>query len=83
MEKFIIISVVYIVVMYLNYKKIKDNRKDRLQFKDSVARFTFIQCSFGIYEMIQGKFDTSAFIYRVMFSHLGIASFSLAREYLK
>ena len=83
MEKFIIIGSIYIVVMYLNYKKIKGNRKDLLQFKDSIARFTFIQFSFGIYELMQNKFDLVGFIYRVMFSHLGIASFSLAKDYLK
>ena len=83
MEKFIIISVIYVTVMYLNYNKIKKNKKEMLQFKDSISRFTFIQFSFGLYELIQNKFDTSAFIYRLMFSHLGLASFSLARDYLK
>jgi hypothetical protein len=61
----------------------KNDKKEMLRFKDSIARFTFIQFSFGVYEMIQGKFDLSAFMYRVMFSHLGIASFNLAKDYLK
>jgi hypothetical protein len=81
--KFIIISIIYVVVMYLNYRKVRKNRKDSLKFKDSIARFTFIQFAFGIYEIIQNKFDISAFIYRVMFSHLGIAGFSLLQDYLK
>jgi len=83
MEKFVIISIIYITIMYFNYTKMKDDKKEMLRFKDSIARFTFIQCSFGVYEMIQGKFDLSAFMYRVMFSHLGIASFNLAKDYLK
>jgi hypothetical protein len=83
MEKFVIISIIYITIMYFNYTKMKDDKKEMLRFKDSIARFTFIQFSFGVYEMIQGKFDLSAFMYRVMFSHLGIASFNLAKDYLK
>lgn len=83
MEKFVIISIIYISIMYFNYTKMKNDKKEMLRFKDSIARFTFIQFSFGVYEMIQGKFDLSAFMYRVMFSHLGIASFNLAKDYLK
>jgi hypothetical protein len=81
--KFIIVSVIYITVMYLNYRKIRNNRKEFLKFKDSIARFTFIQFAFGVYEFIQNKFDISAFTYRVMFSHLGISGFSLLQDYLK
>jgi hypothetical protein len=83
MEKFVIISIIYITIMYFNYTKMKNDKKEMLRFKDSIARFTFIQCSFGVYELIQGRFDLSAFMYRVMFSHLGIASFNLAKDYLK
>jgi len=83
MEKFVIISIIYITIMYFNYTKMKNDKKEMLRFKDSIARFTFIQCSFGVYELIQGRFDSTAFMYRVMFSHLGIASFNLAKDYLK
>jgi hypothetical protein len=81
--KFIIISIIYVSVMYLNYRKIKDNRKESLKFKDTIARFTFIQFAFGVYELIQNKFEISAFIYRIMFSHLGIAGFSLLQDFIK
>jgi len=83
MEKFIIISTIYVVIMYLNYNKVKKNKKEMLQFKDSISRFTFIQFSFGLYEIIQNKFDATAFMYRLMFSHLGLASFSLIRDFIK
>jgi hypothetical protein len=81
--KFGVISVIYVVVMYLNYIKIRKIRKEFLRFKESISRFTFIQFAFGTYELMQNKFDLSAFIYRVMFSHLGIAGFSLLQDYLK
>jgi len=69
--------------MYFNYQKIKNNRRDMMRFKDSIARFTFIQLSFGVYEYIQNRFDIVALINRIMFSHIGIAGFNLISDFIK
>lgn len=83
MSKFLIILVIYIYIMYYNYQKIKDNDIDMIRYRDSIARFTFIQFAFGIYDACIGKFDIITFIYRLMFSHIGVSSYSFIKEYVE
>jgi len=83
MSKFLIILIIYICVMYNNYQKIKDNDIEMIRYRDSIARFTFIQFAFGLYDACTGKFDFISFLDRLMFSHIGISSYSFIKEYIE
>jgi hypothetical protein len=68
--------------MYFGYKKIKDNQIEMIRFKDTICRFTFLQLAFGYYDYLIGKFEIEGLIYRILFSHIGVASYSLIKEYI-
>lgn len=82
MEKFIIVVIVYLLIMYGNYQKIRNDKLELERYKDAMGRFTFLQFSFGIYDAIQGKFTIISFLYRIIFSHIGITSYSLLKDYI-
>jgi hypothetical protein len=42
--------------MYKSYNKIKENEIEMIRFKDTIARFTFLQLAFGVYDYLIGKF---------------------------
>jgi len=83
MSKFLLILVIYIYIIYYNYQRIKDNEIEMIRYRDSIARFTFIQFAFALYDACIGRFDLIAFIYRSMFSHIGISSYSFIKEYVE
>jgi hypothetical protein len=82
MDKFIIVVIVYLLIMYGNYQKIRNDKLELERYKDAMGRFTFLQFSFGIYDAIQGKFTIISFLYRIIFSHIGITSYSLLKDYI-
>jgi hypothetical protein len=68
--------------MYLGYNKIKNSEIEMIRFKDTITRFTFLQLAFGLYDYLVGKFDLEGLIFRILFSHIGVASYSLVKEYI-
>lgn len=82
MYKLLLVLIIYIYIMYYNYQRIKDSEIDMIRFRDSIARFTYIQFVFGGYDSLIGKFDLTQFVYRTIFSHIGIASYSFIKEYI-
>jgi len=82
MYKLILVLCIYITLMYFNYQKIKDNKIEMIRFKDSIARFTFLQLAFGVYDLIIDKFNFESLFYRIIFSHIGVASYSFVKEYI-
>jgi hypothetical protein len=68
--------------MMHGYNRIKDNQVEMIRFKDTIFRFTFLQLSFGIYDYLTGKFLLEGLIYRILFSHIGITSYSIIKEYI-
>ena len=68
--------------MYLGYNKIKENQIEMIRFKDTITRFTFLQLAFALYDLLVGKFDLEGLIFRILFSHIGVASYSLIKEYI-
>lgn len=68
--------------MYQGYNKIKNSEIEMIRFKDTITRFTFLQLAFGIYDYLVGKFDLEGLIFRILFSHIGVASYSLVKEYI-
>uniref|UniRef100_A0A6C0H0D9 Uncharacterized protein n=1 Tax=viral metagenome TaxID=1070528 RepID=A0A6C0H0D9_9ZZZZ len=81
MNSFYIIFIIYILMMYFNFKKITNNTIEKIRFRDQIARFTFIQLAFGFYDYIQGKFDLSNLLNRIMISHIGVASFTFLKQF--
>lgn len=79
---FIIIGILYIVILYLNHEKIKNNEIEMVRFKDQIVRFTFLQIAFSVYDIIQNKFLFSSFLYKLMITHIGVASFNVFKDYL-
>jgi hypothetical protein len=77
---FLMILVVYIVIMYYNIQKIKNNKIELDRFRDQVARFTYLQLAFGVYDYIQDKFEVINLLNKIMISHIGIASFTFIKE---
>jgi hypothetical protein len=67
--------------MYFNIKKIKNNDIEVIRFRDQIARFTFLQLAFGVYDFIQGRFDLIGLLNKIMISHIGVASFTFVKEY--
>jgi len=82
MYKLILVFLIYLVIMYFGYKKIKENQIEMIRFKDTITRFTFLQLAFGYYDYLVGKFDLEGLIFRILFSHIGVASYSLIKEYI-
>jgi len=68
--------------MYQGYNKIKKSEIEMIRFKDTITRFTFLQLAFGLYDYLIGKFDLEGLIFRILFSHIGVASYSLVKEYI-
>ena len=81
MNTFVIILIFYLFIMYSNIKKIKNNDIEVIRFRDQIARFTFLQFAFGLYDIIQGRFDLVGFLNKIMISHIGVASFTFVKEY--
>jgi len=82
MYKLILVFLIYLVIMYYGYKKIKDNQIEMIRFKETICRFTFLQLAFGFYDYLIGKFEIEGLIFRILFSHIGVASYSLIKEYI-
>jgi len=82
MYKLLLVFLIYIIVMYLGYNKIKNSEIEMIRFKDTITRFTFLQLAFGLYDYLVGKFDLEGLIFRILFSHIGVASYSLLKEYI-
>lgn len=82
MYKLLLVFIIYIIVMYQGYNKIKNSEIEMIRFKDTITRFTFLQLAFGIYDYLVGKFDLEGLIFRILFSHIGVASYSLVKEYI-
>lgn len=82
MYKLILVFIVYIIIMYKSYSKIKENQIEMIRFKDTITRFTFLQLAFGVYDYLIGKFELEGLIFRILFSHIGVASYSLIKEYI-
>jgi len=82
MNTFIIILTVYTVIMYYSYNKVKNDRIELIRYRDSLVRFTFLQFSFSLYDYISNKFTIIGFLTKIMFSHIGVASFVLIKEHL-
>ena len=82
MSTFIIILILYIIIMYNNIKKIKKNDIEVIRFRDQIARFTFLQISFALYDYTQNRFDLITFLNKVMISHIGVTSFIYVKEYI-
>jgi len=82
MYKLLFVFLIYIIVMYLGYNKIKNSEIEMIRFKDTITRFTFLQLAFGLYDYLVGKFDLEGLIFRILFSHIGVASYSLVKEYI-
>ena len=81
MNNFVLILIVYIFIMYSNIKKIKKNDIEVIRFRDQIARFTFLQLAFGLYDYTQGRFDFIGLLNKIMISHIGVASFIFIKEY--
>ena len=82
MYKLILVFLIYLVIMYYGYKKIKDNQIEMIRFKETICRFTFLQLAFGIYDYLVGKFEIEGLVFRILLSHIGVASYSLVKEYI-
>jgi len=82
MYKLILVFIAYIYIMYKSYNKIKENQIEMIRFKDTITRFTFLQLAFGLYDFFIGKFELEGLIFRILFSHIGVASYSLIKEYI-
>ena len=82
MYKLIFVFLIYLVIMYCGYEKIKENEIEMIRFQDTLVRFTFLQVAFGVYDNLVGKFDLEGLIFRILFSHIGVASYSLVKEYI-
>jgi hypothetical protein len=68
--------------MYFGYKKIKNNQIEMIRFKETICRFTFLQLAFGLYDYLVGKFEIDGLVFRILLSHIGVASYSLVKEYI-
>jgi hypothetical protein len=82
MNTFIIILTVYTVIMYYSYNKVKNDIIELIRYRDSLVRFTFLQFSFSLYDYLNNRFNIIGFFTKIMFSHIGVASFVLIKEYL-
>lgn len=82
MNIFIIILIFYVIIIHLNIQKIKNNDIEVIRFRDQIARFTFLQLAFGVYDYIQGRFDLIGLLNKIMISHIGVASFTFVKEYI-
>jgi len=82
MKELIIIAILYIIILYLNYQKIKNDELEMVRFKDQITRFTYLQFAFSIYDIILDKFVFLSFIKKLMITHIGVASFNIFKEYL-
>lgn len=82
MYKLILVFLIYLVIMYFGYKKIKDSEIEIIRFKDTITRFTFLQLAFGLYDYLVGKFELEGLVFRILFSHIGVSSYYLIKEYI-
>jgi len=82
MYKLILVFLIYLVIMYFGYKKIKNNQIEMIRFKETICRFTFLQLAFGLYDYLVGKFEIDGLVFRILLSHIGVASYSLVKEYI-
>jgi hypothetical protein len=82
MNTFIIILTIYMIIMHYSYNKIKNDKIELIRYRDSLVRFTFLQFSFSLYDYLSNRFTIIGFFTKIMFSHIGVASFVLVKEYL-
>ena len=82
MNSTIVILIVYIIVIYMSTQKIKNNDIEIIRFRDQIARFTFLQLAFGLYDYIIGNFNIMTLMNKVMISHIGISAFVYFKEYI-
>jgi hypothetical protein len=62
---------------------LKDKKVEMRRYIDGIARFTFLQFSFSILDIILDKFTLIGFLYRIIFSHLGITSYTFLKSYVE
>ncbi len=81
MKEIIILIIIYFISMNHSLSKIKDNKLEMMRFKDSIARFTFLQLSFAFYEfIITKKFNVKSLFMKLMLTHISVASFPIVKE---
>jgi hypothetical protein len=68
--------------MYASTQKIKNNDIEIIRFRDQIARFTFLQFAFGLYDYIIGNFNIMTLLNKIMMSHIGISAFVFFKEYI-
>lgn len=83
MNPFIIIFTLYLIIMYKSIQKVKNDKIEILRFRDSLARFSFLQFAFSLYDYLLGRFDITSFLNKLMLSHIGVASFVVFKEYIE
>ena len=83
MNPFFIIFTIYVIIMYKSLEKVKNDKIEILRFRDSIARFSFLQLAFSLYDYLLGRFDLISFLNKLMLSHIGVASFVVFKEYIE
>jgi len=82
MIKLFIFYTIYIYFIYQIYNKVKQNKLELLRFKENMGRTVFIQITFAIYDLLQGRFVIVSFLYRFLFSLIAFTLYPLVKDLL-